>query len=318
MILLFLAYAFLASAISTNKIILYAMAPEYLVAIRMLIAALLLGVYAFFARHHHLIWKHVMHYGPTIILVALFTTFFPSNLKAYALANMPSSKMAFFGTLDPFVAAFYSYVVYGERLTIKKWLGIGLGFAGMMVLIFGSSPLEEQLKAFSVVSYPELAAFWAIVLSRLGWIGAQQLLKKELFSPIQFNILTMSIGGALSLATAVLRNQTAITSLALAPLMILKNPPFSFFDPTSQLIGFLSYTIIIGNIFGYTLYASMLKKYSATFIALTSFSIPLFVYALGWLFLGEPLSYLFVIACIITFSGLLLFFADEMKQAQPR
>ena len=311
MVLLFLAYAFLASAISTNKIILYAMAPEFLVGIRMLVAALFLALYSLFQKHHRIIWKHVRHYGPTLITVALFTTFFPSNLKAYALANMPSSKMAFFGTLDPFIAAFYSYFVFGERLTAKKWLGVSLGFAGMLVLIFSSSPLEEQWKAFSVVSYPELAAFWAIVLSRLGWIGAQQLLKKELFGPVQLNILTMTIGGAISLAAALLRHQTAITSLAFAPLTMLKEYPLNMLNSSSQLFGFLSYTIIVGNVLGYTIYAAMLKRYSATFIALTSFSIPLFVHALGWLFLNEQLSASFFLACLITFTGLVLFFFDE-------
>lgn len=311
MILLFLAYAFLASAISTNKIILYAIAPEFLVAIRMLVAAALLALYSFFLKHHRIIWRHVCQYGPTIIIVALFTTFFPSNLKAYALANMPSSKMAFFGTLDPFVAAFYSYIVYGERLTPKKWLGVGLGFAGMMVLIFSASPLKEQLKAFSIVSYPELAAFWAIVLSRLGWITAQQLLKKEILGPVQLNILTMSIGGAISLVAALLRHQTSITSLSFAPLTILKEYPLNQVSSTTQLMGFLSYTIIVGNILGYTMYAAMLKRYSATFIALTSFSIPLFVHALGWLFLNEQLSGSFFMACFITFAGLVVFFFDE-------
>ena len=88
---------------------------------------------------------------------------------------MPSSKMAFFGTLDPFVTALYSYAMHKERLTARKWIGMILGFVGMLILIVKTTPLDEQFKAFSVVSYPELAAFWAIVLSRFGWINAQQL-----------------------------------------------------------------------------------------------------------------------------------------------
>ncbi len=311
MVLLFLAYFFLASAISTNKVILYALSPEFLVGIRMIVAALFLALYSLGMKHHRIIWSHVRQYALTIITVALFTTFFPSNLKAYALAHMPSSKMAFFGTLDPFVAAGYSYFVYGERLTSKKWLGIGLGFVGMMVLIFSSAPLGEHYKVFSVVSYPELAAFWAIVLSRLGWISAQQLLKKDLFGPVQLNILTMSIGGGISLVTALIRHQTTIRTLACAPLTILKEYPLNLLNPTGQLLGFLSYTIIVGNMLGYTIYAAMLKRYSATFIALTSFSIPLLVHAFGWLFLNEQLSGSFLVACIITFTGLALFFFDE-------
>jgi drug/metabolite transporter (DMT)-like permease len=311
MVLLFLAYLCLATAISTNKVILFALSPELLVGIRMVVAAVFLVAYSVLAKHERVTWPHLKNYGPTLIVVAFFTTFFPSNLKAYALAHMPSSKMAFFGTLDPFVAACYSYLVYGERLTVRKWLGIGLGFVGMLVLIFSTSPLEEQLKAFSVVSYPELAAFWAIVLSRLGWISAQQLLKKDIVSPVQLNTMTMGIGGVLSLSAAFIRQQTTITSLALAPLTLLATWPFNLVSPEGQLAGFLSYTIIVGNMIGYTLYASMLKRYSVTFIALTSFSIPLMVHALGWLFLNEQLSASFMVACLITFSGLVLFFLEE-------
>lgn len=311
MITLFLAYAFLASAISTNKIILFALSPEYLVGIRMTVAALLLGLVGAFHVRHKISWSSVWRHGPWLLVVALFTTFFPSNLKAYALSAMPSSKMAFFGTLDPFIAAFYSYVFYGEKLTSKKWLGIALGFAGMMVLLAARSPLEDQVKAFLLFSYPEFAALWAIILSRFGWILAQQMLKKELFGPVQLNSITMWIGGVVSLATAFFRDQMAVTSLAFAPLTILKTAPLNAVSPEGQLAGFLTYTIIVGNMLGYTLYATMLKRYSATFIALTSFSIPLFVSVFGWFFLNESLSWSFLVACAITFAGLAVFFLDE-------
>jgi drug/metabolite transporter (DMT)-like permease len=314
MIVLVFAYLFLASAISTNKIILYALKPEFLVGIRMTVAALLLALYSLTYAHHRLKWKQVKDYFPWLIIIALFTTFFPANLKAYALSHMQSSKMAFFGTLDPFVTALYTFVVYKERLTFQKWLGILIGFMGMMILIFTSSPLEEQLKAFSVVSYPELAAFWAIILSRFGWITAQQLLKKDILGPVQLNIITMSIGGIISLCAAYLRNQTSITSLAQAPLPFLEQA-LSVVSPTAQLMGFTAYTIIVGNMLGYTFYAHALKQYSATFISLSGFSIPLLVALFGWLFLNEPLSLTFFVACAVTFIGMAIFFFDERQKS---
>ena len=303
----------MASAISTNKILLYALTPELLTGIRMSLAGLCLGGYAYVHTKHRLRWHAVKDFLPLLIVVSLFTTYFPSNLKAYALAHMPSSKMAFFGTLDPFVTALYSYFFFNEKLTAKKVLGIVIGFAGMMILIFGSTPLEAQLKAFSVFSYPELAAFWAIVLSRFGWIQAQQLLKKEVVTPVQINVIIMCLGGVVSLLTALARNQMEIRPLLEAHLPLFNLSLLKGLTSTELLTVFLTYTIVIGNIFGYTLYAQALKRYSPLFISLASFSIPLFVSLFGWLFLAESLSLSFFIACAVTFAGLLVFSSKQAK-----
>jgi drug/metabolite transporter (DMT)-like permease len=311
MILVFVAFAFLASAISTNKVLLYVMAPEFLVAVRMLAASALLFLFLSFVQRSTLPWQRIKILLPALIVISFFTTYFPSNLKAYALANMPSSKMAFFGTLDPFVAALYSAVWFRERLTALQWVGIFLGFIGMLFLLTTASPLEEQLKAFSVVSLPEIAAFWAIVISRLGWIQVQQLLKNEHFTPLQLNTIIMGFGGLFSLITAFLRNQMSVASLSQVALPILQKPPLSLLSDHVQLAMFLAYTIIIGNMLGYTLYAHTLKRYSVTFVALAGFSIPLLVHFFGWLFLNEPLSATFFVSCTITFTGLLIFFYHE-------
>lgn len=314
MFLLFVGFGFMASAISVNKILLYALKPEFLVGIRMTAAGLLLGLYTFFHVRHRIHWTKIRTFLPLLIVVALFTTYFPANLKAYALAHMPSAKMAFFGTLDPFVTALYAFFFFKERLTLNKILGILIGFVGMMVLIFTTSPLEAQLQAFSVFSYPELAAFWAIVLSRFGWIQAQQLLKKEIFSPVQINIIIMLMGGIVSLVTAFLRAQMTVMPLQEAPIPFFKTTFIQSLGSSGLLLFFLAYTTIIGNVFGYTFYAHGLKRYSAVFISLASFSIPLLVSFFGWLFLDEPLTLSFFLACAITFVGLLIFYLDERKR----
>ncbi len=302
--LIFLAFSLFASAITANKVILYALNAQYLVGIRMTAGALLLALLLYFRTRKLFTWSIVTSFFSWILVIALFTTYFPSNLKAYALTHMPSAKMAFFGTLDPFVTALYSYFWFNERLTKQQWLGILLGFAGMMILIYGSTPLEETW--FSIVSYPEFAAFFAIVLSRFGWIQAQQLLKKEHFTPVQLNILLMSIGGVISLTSAYLLGLTSIGTLPDLP--VLNMLPLS---PSGQLGFFLGWTILMGNVLGYTLYGYALKKYSTTFIPLAGFMIPLLVQLFGWLLLGEALSLLFFIACGVTFLGVLLFYLDE-------
>ncbi len=313
MLSLFFAFGFLASAISANKVLLYALKPEFLVGIRMTVAGIILALYISLHVHRRLKWNTIKAYLPLVIVVALFTTYFPANLKAYALANMPSAKMAFFGTLDPFVTTLITFLFFRERLTFNKILGILIGFAGMMILIFGSSPLEGQLRAFSVFSYPELAAFWAMVLSRCGWILAQQLLKKEVFSPLQINSVIMLIGGVVSLMTAFLRDQMGVGDLKQTALPLFSYAPLSALSSQGLLAVFLGYTTVVGNIFGYTLYAHGLKRYSALFISLASFCIPIMVAFFGWLFLNEPLSLSFFLACAVTSLGLLVFYLDERR-----
>ncbi len=308
MIILLIAFLFLASGISVNKILLYSLEPELLVAVRMLVAGFLLLILSLvFSRQ----WSAVYKQFHWFVLIAFFTSFFPPNLKAYALAHMPSAKMAYFGTLDPFVAALYSCFIYKERLSARKWLGIFIGFIGMLILISSASPLEEQLRAFWVLSYPEIAAFFAIVLSRFGWILAQDQLKKGRTTPMQLNGVTMSIAGIVSLFAAWLGDKMVISSFSSVPLAFLKEPPLAYLSSQSQLVGFLVYTVFIGNMLGLTLYAYALKWYSITFIALSGFTIPLLVAFFGWFFLQEPLSSTFFISCIVTFIGLSIFFFDE-------
>ena len=307
--LIFLVFSLFASAITANKILLYALNPQLLVGIRMTVGALILAFLLYVRTRKLFTWSVVMQSFLWIAVIAFFTTYFPSNLKAYALAYMPSAKMAFFGTLDPFITALYSHFWFGERLTLRQWLGILLGFMGMLILIYGSSSLEEQV--FSIVSYPECAAFLAVVLSRFGWIQAQQLLKKELFTPVQLNILLMSLGGGISLASAFIFGLTSLAPLPLLP--VLDKLPFSYLG---QLGFILSWTIIVGNVVGYTLYGYALKRHSTTFIPLAGFTLPLIVQFLGWLLLDEGVSLLFFVACAVTFMGVLLFYIDEKAQTK--
>jgi drug/metabolite transporter (DMT)-like permease len=308
---IFIAFGLMASATSVNKIILYSMAPALLVGIRMFIAGLILLTYTFLHSKHRLTWGNVKQNLLLLLVITLSTTYIPSLLKAYALKNMASSKAAFFGTLDPFVTAIYAYFLCNEKVTLKKSLGIVIGFLGACILLASTSPLEEQLRVFAFISYPEIAALLAVVIGRYGWIKIQDLLKKNIYSPAQINTLTMLISGLLSLTTAWGYGELGVKPLNNAPLALLQTWPLEYVSSSWQLFLFLSYTILIGNVISYNLFARMLKQYSITFISLTGFSIPLFVHLYGWLFLSEYLSLNFFISCAVTFLGSWIFFQDE-------
>ena len=94
---LFFGFALLASAITTNKIILsYAIQPTFFVALRMLAASLCLLSYSYL-RSTTFRFANIKKDLFTVARIAFLTTALPSMLKAYALQNLASSKAAFLG-----------------------------------------------------------------------------------------------------------------------------------------------------------------------------------------------------------------------------
>jgi len=288
--LLFLAYFLLASSFSANKVLLGWLPPIFFVGIRMLCAGLIM-IAVHYRNNKRLKFSYFKRDLLTIIGIALFTTYFPSLLKAYGLKGLPSSKAALIGSCDPFVTALYAYILWKEKLTLKQFLGITVGFLGVMLLMASGSLSEASLHAWFIFSWPELAALGAVVVGRYGWILVRSLLKKERYKPTEINGLSMVVSGFLALGTSAL----------IDPISSISIPSWT------QFVILFGYTIVAGNIVGYGLYAYCLKKYSLTFISLAGFSIPLFVTLLGWLFLGEKLTLLFGVSIFIIFVGLLLF-----------
>jgi len=189
-------------------------------------------------------------------------------------------------------------VLWKEKLSFKQFIGITIGFLGVMLLMTGGSLPEQTLHAWFIFSWPELAAVGAVVVGRYGWILVRSLLKKERYKATEINGLSMLLSGVLAL----------VTSYFIDPISSISIPS------TSKFLFFFGYTIIAGNIFGYGLFAYCLKKYRLTFISLAGFSIPLFVTLIGWAFLGEQLTPLFAASAIIIFSGLLIFHRDNLRK----
>lgn len=308
-------FALMASAISANKIILYSLGPSLLVGIRMFFAGTFLMLFNFL-RGKHLGWETFKKHVWLLIFIASFTTLIPSTLKAYGLKHLSSSKAAFLGALDPFFAAIFAYFLLGERLTVYKLLGLLIGCAGTLILI--NSDPTCSIESLFCISWPEFASLGGVITSRFGWMIAQKSLKKEFFSPTQMNTVTMLISALLSPLLAFITGEKfwhSLTHATLqgAPFSILYKFPFSKTGLDLSFMFFIAYTVIIGNVIAYNLYAQVLKKHSAIFVALASFSVPLYVHLFGCLFLSEEFSINFLFACFVTFSGLVIFFIDERK-----
>lgn len=321
----FLGFAFMASSTVANKYALSVLTLSLMVGLRMLCAGVILTLY-YRRKSHRMSFAYFKEDLTLLLGISLLTMLVPALLKAFALKNMLASKAAFLSSLDPFVTALYSYFFWKEHLTKKKIVGIVLGFTGTFILLISSSVSEQSLMAWSVFSYPEIAALLAMAIGRLGWMFVQQILRRERYTAPELNGLLMTMSGVMVFILPFMISGF-IALLAFIPGLVAHLPSYTFSDAASflqititpdtnlmMIIYATLHTIIIGNVIGYTMYAGFLKKHSATFVSLAGFSVPLYVYLFGALLLGEPLSLNFLAASCVTFIGLVIFYQDEINR----
>jgi drug/metabolite transporter (DMT)-like permease len=79
-------------------------------------------------------------------------------------------------------------------------------------------------------------------------------------------------------------------------------------------LGWIMLIVVISNIICYTLYAELLKKYTATFLAFTGLTGPLFAAFYDWILFGIGVSRNFYVATALITFGLYLFYKEELKQ----
>jgi drug/metabolite transporter (DMT)-like permease len=178
---------------------------------------------------------------------------------------------------------------WGEKLNRYGIFGICLGFFGSLILILTTSRPEEAISSWWIFSLPEIAAVSAVVISRYGWINIQRLVTKEQYTPSEINSLMMLCGGVYALILAHFKHEISMV----------------YFD--WHIVGLLLYTILIGNVIGYTMIGHFLKQYSVTTVSLAGLSVPLFVQLFGTLYLHEPINPVFFIAFGCMSIGLYIF-----------
>lgn len=220
----------------------------------------------------------------------------PALLKAYALKHLISSEAVLIGSLDPFITAIYAYFLFSERLTWKKFLGIVIGFVSITILISSKSSIDEAFN-YKLFSLPILCAFFAVVIGRYGWIMTQKLLKAERYQPAEINGITMLGSGLFALVSSFSLGQAASLEVC-----------FSY-----RTLGFLAYTVIVGNLIAYNMYAYFLKMHKVTLISFLGFSVPIFSHFFGHFFLNEPLSLPFFVTVILASIGLRIYATEKEK-----
>ncbi len=232
--------------------------------------------------------------------IIFFGVYLKYVLRYWSLTYMSSGKMAFLLNIGPFVAALFSYCAFSQKLSAKQWLGLIIGFVGIVPILLTTSTPEQLLGEIAFISWPELVLLIAVGCHCYGMIVAQKLVRDNNHSPVMINGVRMLGGGLLALLTAFL----------VEGFMPVNNLPL--------FASWLALLILMSNIICHNLYLYLLKFYTVTFIAFTDFLSPFFSAFYGWLFLDEVITWHYYASGLIVFLGLYLFYQDELTHIRAQ
>lgn len=292
-------FALFASLFTLSKTSLEYAHPFFLIGSRMCFAGALLLAHQFiFNRRHFKV--HYEHVG-AFLLLGILAIYLTNVSEIWGLQYMASAKACLIYSLSPFAAALLSYWCLKEKLNLKKWLGLCIGFLGIFPIMLNDLGQGSLGKAFFFISWPELALMTAVLSSVYGWILLKKVVQEYRYSPMLANGLSMLIGGILALTHSYFSHEPW------DPIPIIEG----------QWGGYLECTLwmcLISNVICYNLYGHLLKKYSATFMALSGLVTPFFASLFGWYFLDEVISWHFYASMLIFSFGLIIFYQEEIQE----
>jgi drug/metabolite transporter (DMT)-like permease len=198
------------------------------------------------------------------------------------LGHTNASRMSVFVYLAPPLTALgLHFMVAGERLGIRQWIGVGLAFTGLALAF------AEGLSSGAHTWLGDLCGLVAAIL----WAATTVLIRAT-------NLARVS-------AAKTLLYQLAV-SAAVLPVASWMLGEKGITGVNSLVLASLAYQAVIVAFASYLAWFWLLTRYLAARLSVLSFLTPLFGMLSGVLFLSEPLSAHFALAALLIAAGIAL------------
>lgn len=237
--------------------------PVALAEIRWVAAFLILLPFAWrdLARNLPLIRRHIR-----VLVVLSFTGIATFNTLLYwSLARTTATNATLMQSSAPLLIALWSFVLYGDRLSVRQIVGIAMSLVGVAVIVSAGEParlLAMSLNAgdLMVVAAIGLYALYAALLRR-----------RPGMTPLAFATFTMGCGAVL-----------------LAPAFIVERLVGGEFGPfDAGMAGALIYVAVFPSVLAYLCFNRGVELIGANRAGPFFHLVPLFGVVLAILFLGE-------------------------------
>lgn len=207
-------------------------------------------------------------------LVSFAEQWVPSGLAALAVAAVPLWASLFAG-------------LWGRWPLRLEWLGLGLGFAGVVLL-----NLEGDLRA-------NFLGALALVIAPISWSFGSILSRRvSLPAGLMGSATEMLAGGCLMLLASLLLGERLVDV------------------PSLRSIGAWGYQVIFGSLFGFTAYMFLLGRVRLALATSYAYVNPLVALFLGWALAGESITARTLVAAAIIVTGVVIITTSRPNGSQ--
>ena len=210
--------------------------------------------------------------------MGLFNNAIPFSLIFWAQTELTSGVASILNATMPVFTVIAAHLLTkDEKMTKMRFLGVVLGFLGVVVLI--GSPIGGSIRAHLAI----LAAGISYALASIFGKRFAQM-------------------GVKPMATAT--GQVICSAIILLPFALILERPWTNASPSFHVIQAMIAMISLSTAFAYFLYFRILSTAGATNVALVTLLIPPFAVLLGILFLNETLTLQQITGMFIITAGL--------------
>ena len=246
--------------------------PIFLIEMRVLsgLAVLLplvlfLGKLAEFQKH----WK-------IIATVSLMNMAIPFCFFAFSAVYVGAGILSIINATVPIFSACVAYVIYKERLSRSSLLGLLIGFLGVVVLMF--NPGES--------------------FGSSGWLAILSALLACLLYGTAINLTVNNLQGVSGLT--ITAGGLFVSSLVLLPFALWARPEVL---PVGNIWWSVFALGIVCTGFGFVMFYRLIDRIGAGRAIMTTYLIPVFSILWGNIFLGESVTLIMVVGCILVLLG---------------
>lgn len=277
---------FWAAAFPATRHALESLTPEALMALRFSLASLLLGA-----------WAATRHIGlprredaARILFIGVISGFLYQIAFNYGMKSVQSGPASVLLDTAPIFAALGGVLLLRERPGLPGWLGIAIGFAGVVVIaLAGHETPESGLRL-------EEGALYLLAAAVL--FAANAVLQKPLLA--RYSVVSVSVwvfvGGTLPMLVFLPEGLAALPG---APAGVLWSVAFLAAFPAA---------------IAFVLWSHALAVLSVAAVASSLYLLPPFTFVIAWLWLGEVPTMVELAGAAITLAGVAMVQIPQLRR----
>jgi drug/metabolite transporter (DMT)-like permease len=230
------------------------------------------------------VWADFRQRARAILFVGLLNSGIPFVLFAFAVMHIPTGLTAILNATVPLTGALVAWLWLGDRPGASRMLGLGIGFAGVSLLVIGKSGLAALVGGGSSAG-TTLLAMGACLLATLCYGIAASFTKRHLT-------------GAHPLATATGSQMGAALGLALPTWWLWPSQPASVSAWSAVAAVALLCTAI-----AYILFFRIIAQAGPSKALTVTFLVPVFALGYGVWFLDEAITAWMLVCGVVIVCG---------------